>query len=557
MNGHLSHIARFALVLLLLMVADGDRTALAEPRMVDVESFNVRLEYGPRVRGEVFHDTLQFRFTDGEDPTPLRITEYEVTCECVTVSLLDQTDGGLFKTLSFAFEVLQEEKDGPTEKVVYVFTDNPDMGLLRLVLEIEVRPAGKSGKPLEIPPMEVFDKPVDPSVYPERDEPLTVVMFHSPKCRTCQRVKDLVIPEVQRVWGDLVRFRMINTEYKEGILAVLAYREHYGQPEKRSPFSFYIGDTQIVESQGVLLAVHRAIDKALRLGETTWKWEMPAEQADSHTSRPDAGKEIQPLEESPGSTRDPMQRARDVFRSLSFWTVVGAGLLDGLNPCAFATIVFFISLLSYAGSTKRQILMVGIGFTTSVFTVYLLLGLGAFRALQALSAFQWISQAIYILTFLLLLVLIGLSIRDTIQYYRSGGKTTDQVLQLSTKQKRRIHGVMKKGLSTRNLFLGAFGIGALVTLFEAACTGQVYLPTIVLVLQDPNLAPNALLYLVLYNLLFVAPLIVVFALAYGGAASETFARWSKRHFGLTRVLLTLLFVALAVLMGFEIARGWL
>ncbi|MBD3167743.1 hypothetical protein GF324_14170 [bacterium] len=552
----LSRTATVALILFMLLGTAVDQPISAAPRIIEVDDFDVRLEYGPRVRGEVFHDTLQFRQVVDDGTEPMRITEAEVTCECVTVSLEDPDNDGLFKTLAFSFEVLQEEKDGPTEKVVYVFSDKADIGLIRLVLEIDVRPADKSGEPLTIPPMEQFDRPVDPSVYPSRDEPLTIVMFHSPQCRTCRRVKDMVVPEVQRIWDDLVQFDFINTEYREGILKVLAYRDHYGKLDKRSPFSFYIGSSQIVGSQGVLLRVHRAIDKALRLEETTWKG-MQGDTVDGTDNNSGPSPSDSTVANTTHPASDPMQRARDVFRSISFWTVVGAGLLDGLNPCAFATLVFFISLLSYAGSTKRQILMVGMGFTSSVFLVYLLLGLGAFRALQTLKAFHWVSQAIYLLTFLLLVVLIGLSVRDTVQYYRSGGKTTNQVLQLSTSNKRRIHRIMKRGLNTRNLLLGSFGIGALVTLFEAACTGQVYLPTIVLVLQDPNLAANAALYLVLYNLLFVAPLVVVFALAYGGAASETFAGWSKRHFGLTRILLTVLFVALAVLMGSELYKSLL
>ena len=34
------------------------------------------------------------------------------------------------------------------------------------------------------------------------------------------------------------------------------------------------------------------------------------------------------------------------FRSMSWLTVVFAGLVDGLNPCAFATLIFFVSYLT-------------------------------------------------------------------------------------------------------------------------------------------------------------------------------------------------------------------
>jgi cytochrome c biogenesis protein CcdA len=59
------------------------------------------------------------------------------------------------------------------------------------------------------------------------------------------------------------------------------------------------------------------------------------------------------------------------------------------------------------------------------------------------------------------------------------------------------------------------------------------------------------LYLILYNLLFITPLVVVFALAYGGVASDQFSAWSKKNFGITRIALSVLFLVLAVLMGVE------
>jgi glutaredoxin len=44
------------------------------------------------------------------------------------------------------------------------------------------------------------------------------------------------------------------------------------------------------------------------------------------------------------------------FKSLGVLTVLSAGLIDGLNPCAFATMIFFISYLTLVGRKKSQIL---------------------------------------------------------------------------------------------------------------------------------------------------------------------------------------------------------
>ena len=51
------------------------------------------------------------------------------------------------------------------------------------------------------------------------------------------------------------------------------------------------------------------------------------------------------------------------FRSFGFLTVASAGLVDGLNPCAFATLAFFVSYLALSGHQGRQVLLVGVAFT--------------------------------------------------------------------------------------------------------------------------------------------------------------------------------------------------
>ncbi|MBN1582121.1 MAG: hypothetical protein JXA89_15565 [Anaerolineae bacterium] len=58
-----------------------------------------------------------------------------------------------------------------------------------------------------------------------------------------------------------------------------------------------------------------------------------------------------------------------------WWAVIVPGLIDGINPCAFATIIFFVSYLSIVRRRGQEILMVGIAFTLAVFLAYLGFGI--------------------------------------------------------------------------------------------------------------------------------------------------------------------------------------
>ena len=234
------------------------------------------------------------------------------------------------------------------------------------------------------------------------------------------------------------------------------------------------------------------------------------------------------------------------FLSLSKLTVVGAGLLDGLNPCAFATLVFFISYLTFSGRKGREVLFVGLVFTLGVFLTYLTVGLGLWKALGALSFLTAVGRWIYILTAALCLVLAILSLLDFFKARR--GQAEEMRLSLPRALRRWINAIIRGGQNVRTYAPVAFVTGAAVSLVELACTGQVYLPTIIFVLSVPELRVRAFLYLLLYNLFFIAPLIVVFLFAYYGTTAAQFGKLLRTHAATIKLGTAILFLALA---------GWL
>ncbi|MCL7453774.1 MAG: hypothetical protein M8467_12085, partial [Anaerolineae bacterium] len=78
-------------------------------------------------------------------------------------------------------------------------------------------------------------------------------------------------------------------------------------------------------------------------------------------------------------------------------------------------------------------------------------------------------------------------------------------------------------------------------------------PTIVYVLSRPDLAARAFFYLVLYCLMFILPLIVVFALAYFGTSSEQLGRFVNRHTAAIKLATGVVFTGLALWMTWAVA----
>jgi hypothetical protein len=97
-----------------------------------------------------------------------------------------------------------------------------------------------------------------------------------------------------------------------------------------------------------------------------------------------------------------------------------------------------------------------------------------------------------------------------------------------------------------SLFLGAMATGFLVSILEAVCTGQLYLPTIAFVLRTSGFKLKAMAYLLLYNLMFIAPLFLIFLFSLLGVTSQQFSQIFKKHVLSVKILMAVLFLGLGL-----------
>ena len=155
-----------------------------------------------------------------------------------------------------------------------------------------------------------------------------------------------------------------------------------------------------------------------------------------------------------------------------------------------------------------------------------------------------IGRWVYGFTALLCITLAVLSFLDVAKARQ--GNLEDMALNLPKGIRKRINAVIRKGRSTNRYVIGAFATGLVISILELACTGQVYLPTIIFVSSVPELRLRAIFYLIVYNLLFILPLVVVFILAYFGTSSHELTNFLKKHAAAVKIGLGILFLALGV-----------
>ena len=215
------------------------------------------------------------------------------------------------------------------------------------------------------------------------------------------------------------------------------------------------------------------------------------------------------------------------FHGFGTLAVAGAGLLDGINPCAFATIVFFISYMNLVGRGRKEMLIAGGAFALAVFVTYLFVGLGTLSFMNYINQFSGVTKCVYLIAATATFAFAGLSLYDAVKAKQ--GKTKDILLQLPRALKLRIHKVIRERTRTSGVIVGALVIGFVISALELVCTGQVYLPTLTFVAGIEGMHTHAIAYLLLYNFMFIVPLLVVFGCVYWGITSLQLGGVLQRH----------------------------
>ncbi len=233
-------------------------------------------------------------------------------------------------------------------------------------------------------------------------------------------------------------------------------------------------------------------------------------------------------------------------RNLSVAAVALGGLVDGVNPCAFATLVFFVCCLAGAGGRKRTVLLAGSGFTLGVFATYFLTGIGLSEALLQLDILPGVSAVVTWGLIGLVFLLAALSFRDFL--LARSGDAKQMTLMLPKSLRARINLMISRRLHARWLFPAAVGLGATISLLEFVCTGQVYLPLIRYMTSVTGDRVRVLGLLLVYNSAFVLPLVGVLLAVLLGLRSEKLLGFFKRNVATGKILLALFFLLLGGIM---------
>ena len=245
----------------------------------------------------------------------------------------------------------------------------------------------------------------------------------------------------------------------------------------------------------------------------------------------------------------PEQELLEEPQKLTLAKILSLAAVDAVNPCALAVLtLMLIAILTYNPTKKRNVLLAGLAFVLSVFIMYLIYGLIIIKSFQLIQALTFVRLWLYKILGGAAIILGIFNIRDFLQYKgcklgicqkKSGSFPTEMPTFLRPRVKKIISGITSPK--------GAFLVGAFVTIFLLPCTIGPY------IICGGILCPLGILkslpYLLLYNLIFILPMLVIVLIVYLGVKKvEDVSSWKEKNIRYLHLIAGLIILILGIAM---------
>ena len=222
--------------------------------------------------------------------------------------------------------------------------------------------------------------------------------------------------------------------------------------------------------------------------------------------------------------------------------VLSLAVANAVNPCAFAVLgMMLVSIVAYNPDKKSNVAWAGLAFSAAVFVMYLVYGLVIIKSFALMQYVTGVRPFLYKGLAIIAVLLGVLQLKDA-AFYKPGGISTEMPVRWRPSLQRIIGRVTSP--------VGAFGIGLFVTVFLLPCTiGPYIIMGGMLSIVDMMQAMPTLL---LYNLVFISPMLAITLVVYVGlgTAGDVLA-WKDQSIRVLHLVAGLVMLVVGVAMWGE------
>jgi len=219
-------------------------------------------------------------------------------------------------------------------------------------------------------------------------------------------------------------------------------------------------------------------------------------------------------------------------KKITFPLIIAAGAIDGINPCAIGLLILLLGYLMVFAKRQDRMLKTGIVYIATIFITYFLIGLVFSQVVYYLVTWEYyyVISRIFLYVIAGFIILAGLvNVKDFFWYGKG--------FSLGVKQDKTP--ILMKYMQQVSI-PATIILGILVTLFELPCSLPLYVGAVTLI--SGQFTIMTIVYLLVYNFMFVLPLIVLMVILLSTKRifelkdwQERANRWMKLSMGLAQI----------------------
>ncbi len=232
-----------------------------------------------------------------------------------------------------------------------------------------------------------------------------------------------------------------------------------------------------------------------------------------------------------------------IKKQLTILAVLGGSALDSVNPCEWGVLTLLLSTMliiskSSESNVRSRVINAGLAFTAATYICYFLMGMGLFTAIRVTGIKHYIYLGVSILA-----IVVGLWNTKDFFWYEQGFNI--EVPQSWRPLLKRI----TRGVTSAP---GAFVVGCLLSVLLLPCTSGPYV-VIIGMLSDTATKVQAICWLLIYNVIFVLPFIIItlcvgFGLSSPAIIEKLRQKWLRRLHLATGIFMLALGVTMITLL---------
>jgi len=226
--------------------------------------------------------------------------------------------------------------------------------------------------------------------------------------------------------------------------------------------------------------------------------------------------------------------------SINYIQILGLAAVDAVNPCALAVLVILLTaILTRYPKRKQKALSAGILFTLSIFLCYFFIGLLIILGFKAITGITQLSTIWFYKILGIIAIIIGIfNLKD---FFRYGGGGFVMEVPRGWRPK------LKRIIGSTTSPVGAFFVGIVVSIFLLPCTSGPYFIAGGILSELSWI--EAIIPLVIYNIIFVIPMLLITIAVYVGFAEvEHVDGWKDKNIKRLHLIAGLILVGLGIAM---------